>query len=97
MSDPASMESKDEASEPMDGANSIATAPISPVLGTCIPVNDFEKVGRIGEGTYGTVYKARDRVSGRVVALKRVLMVHEKVRAPCVCVCMRSWKRRRRA
>ncbi|GLC35621.1 hypothetical protein PLESTF_001395400 [Pleodorina starrii] len=36
------------------------------------PVNNFEKLHRIGEGTYGVVYKARDRSTGEVVALKRV-------------------------
>lgn len=64
------------------------TAPISPALGACIPVNEFEKVGRIGEGTYGTVYKARGRTSGRMVALKRVLMVHEKVRVRGCRMCV---------
>ena len=32
--------------------------------GRCRPVTDFEKLNRIGEGTYGIVYRARDTVSG---------------------------------
>ena len=32
----------------------------------------YEKVEKIGEGTYGTVYKAKDRESGDIVALKIV-------------------------
>ena len=32
----------------------------------------YEKLGKVGEGTYGTVFKARHRESGEVVALKRV-------------------------
>ncbi|KAJ0404108.1 hypothetical protein ATCC90586_007364 [Pythium insidiosum] len=46
-------------------------------LGVCRDVEDFEKLNRIGEGTYGTVYRARDRRSQRIVALKRVLLHNE--------------------
>ncbi|CAJ1947599.1 unnamed protein product [Cylindrotheca closterium] len=38
----------------------------------------FEKIGRIGEGTYGIVYKALDRKSNNsLVALKRCIPHHE--------------------
>eukprot|EP00980_Cylindrotheca_fusiformis_P012532 scaffold3079_cov119-Cylindrotheca_fusiformis.AAC.8 len=47
--------------------------------GICANVtNRFEKVGRVGEGTYGVVYKARDRErNGKFVALKRCIPHHE--------------------
>ena len=32
----------------------------------------FEKVEKIGEGTYGIVYKAKDKSSGKIVALKKI-------------------------
>ena len=32
----------------------------------------YSKLDKIGEGTYGSVYKARERASGALVALKRV-------------------------
>jgi serine/threonine protein kinase len=35
-------------------------------------VTDYEKLNRVGEGTYGVVYKSRHTPTGQVVALKRV-------------------------
>ena len=35
-------------------------------------MDQFEKLEKIGEGTYGVVYKARLRESGQVVALKKI-------------------------
>ncbi|GBF90273.1 hypothetical protein Rsub_02379 [Raphidocelis subcapitata] len=32
----------------------------------------YDKLERVGEGTYGVVYKALDRVTGAVVALKKI-------------------------
>ena len=32
--------------------------------GRCRPVTDFEKLNRIGEGTYGIVYRARNTKTG---------------------------------
>ncbi|KAG1365191.1 putative serine/threonine-protein kinase [Cocos nucifera] len=34
--------------------------------------NTFEKLAKIGQGTYSNVYKARDTLSGKIVALKKV-------------------------
>ena len=41
-------------------------------------VHKFEKIGRVGEGTYGVVYKARDRRTGEIVALKKLRMDRER-------------------
>lgn len=46
--------------------------------GRCSNVGDrYEKLAKVGEGTYGIVYKAKERVSGELVALKRCLPHHE--------------------
>lgn len=38
----------------------------------CRMVTEFEKLNRIGEGTYGIVFRARDTRSNEIVALKKV-------------------------
>ncbi|XP_030557096.1 cyclin-dependent kinase 10 [Drosophila novamexicana] len=48
------------------------------VYGRCRPVSEFEKLNRVGEGSYGIVYRARDTRNGEIVALKRVRMDQEK-------------------
>ena len=40
----------------------------------CRSVDSFERLAKISEGTYGVVYKARDRATGEVVALKKIKM-----------------------
>ncbi|XP_009296446.1 cyclin-dependent kinase 10 isoform X1 [Danio rerio] len=52
--------------------------PHSERLGKCRSVKEFEKINRIGEGTYGIVYRARDTRTNEIVALKKVRMDKEK-------------------
>jgi len=47
------------------------------IYGNCQNVSSYEKIGRVGEGTYGVVYQARDKKTGEIVALKRCLPHHE--------------------
>ncbi|KAI5938990.1 cyclin-dependent kinase 10 isoform X2 [Manis javanica] len=51
-------------------------------LGRCRSVKEFEKLNRIGEGTYGIVYRARDTLTDEIVALKKVRMDKEKDGVP---------------
>eukprot|EP01018_Ginkgo_biloba_P029667 Gb_20773 [translate_table: standard] len=44
------------------------------MLQGCRDVNEFEKLNKIDEGTFGVVYRARNKKSGEIVALKKVKM-----------------------
>ncbi len=37
----------------------------------------YEKIDKLGEGTYGIVYKVRDRHLDKVVALKKIRLENE--------------------
>ncbi|EFP03138.1 hypothetical protein GCK72_001684 [Caenorhabditis remanei] len=41
-------------------------------------VSAYEKLSKIGQGTFGEVFKARCKTTGRMVALKKILMENEK-------------------
>eukprot|EP00731_Ephydatia_muelleri_P015350 Em0008g1070a len=49
-----------------------------PGLMGCRNVESFEWLNRIEEGTYGVVYRARERTTGEIVALKKLKMEREK-------------------
>jgi serine/threonine-protein kinase BUR1 len=44
----------------------------------CSRITDYEIIGKLGEGTFGEVHKARSKKYGTVVALKKILMHNEK-------------------
>ena len=47
------------------------------LFANCRCVSDFEKLHTIGEGTYGTVYCAKDKLSQEIVAIKKV-KIHDR-------------------
>ncbi|GMH27674.1 hypothetical protein Nepgr_029517 [Nepenthes gracilis] len=48
------------------------------MLQGCRSVDEFERLNKIDEGTYGVVYRAKDRKTGEIVALKKVKMEKER-------------------
>ncbi|KAF9601217.1 hypothetical protein IFM89_017402 [Coptis chinensis] len=43
------------------------------MLNSCRSVHEFERLNKINSGTYGVVFRARDKRSGEIVALKKVI------------------------
>uniref|UniRef100_A0A1A9ZKZ6 Protein kinase domain-containing protein n=1 Tax=Glossina pallidipes TaxID=7398 RepID=A0A1A9ZKZ6_GLOPL len=35
-------------------------------------MNDYQKIEKIGEGSYGVVYKGRNKITGQIVAMKKI-------------------------
>ncbi|MBA0702179.1 hypothetical protein Goari_005647, partial [Gossypium aridum] len=46
----------------------------------------YEKVEKIGEGTYGVVYKARDRITNETIALKKIRLEQEDEGVPSTAI-----------
>lgn len=55
-----------------------ALPPYLPAISGCRPVEEFQCLNRIEEGTYGVVYRARDKRTQDIVALKRLKMEKER-------------------
>lgn len=49
-------------------------------------LSQYEKVEKIGEGTYGVVYKARDRLTNKVIALKKIRLEQEDEGVPSTAI-----------
>lgn len=46
----------------------------------------YEKLEKLGEGTYGVVYKARHRQTGQIIALKKILLEQEDEGVPSTAI-----------
>lgn len=40
-------------------------------------MEDFQKIEKIGEGTYGVVYKGKNKKTGQIVAMKKIRLESE--------------------
>jgi len=49
-------------------------------------VSKYTKLEKLGEGTYGVVYKAKDMVSGEIVALKKIKLEQEEEGVPSTAI-----------
>jgi len=46
----------------------------------------YTKIEKIGEGTYGVVYKARNKVTGQLVALKKIRLENLEEGVPSTAI-----------
>ncbi|KAJ3033441.1 hypothetical protein HDV00_006348 [Rhizophlyctis rosea] len=81
--EPTTPRSHDGLSAPPSRATSRRSSPAPPTpmhpkLLSCRSVDNYEKLNRIDEGAYGVVYRARDRQTGEIVALKKLKLEKEK-------------------
>ena len=56
------------------------------MLKGCRSVDCYERICRIDEGTYGVVYRAKEKTSGEIVALKKIKMEREKEGFPLTSI-----------
>lgn len=56
----------------------ICEEPTGNMFPECRSVYEFEKLGKISEGSYGVVFRARDKKTGDLVALKKLKMGKER-------------------
>lgn len=49
-------------------------------------VCDYEKIEKIGEGTYGVVFKARNKKTGKFAALKKIRLDSEEEGVPSTAI-----------
>lgn len=49
-------------------------------------VDNYNRIEKIGEGTYGVVYKATDKKSGRIVAMKKIRLEAEDEGVPSTAI-----------
>jgi cyclin-dependent kinase 1 len=49
-------------------------------------MDDYVKIEKIGEGTYGVVYKGRNKKNGHVVALKKIRLTAEEEGVPSTAI-----------
>lgn len=66
------------------GISNISMKIMEPV--TLRDVNIFEKKDKLGQGTYGSVFKGKDKVNGEIVALKRINTEQEENGFPITAI-----------
>ena len=49
-------------------------------------MENFHKIEKIGEGTYGIVYKATDKITEQLVALKKIRLETESEGVPSTAI-----------
>ncbi len=49
-------------------------------------MDDFQKIEKTGEGTYGVVYKGKNKKTGQIVAMKKIRLESEDEGIPSTAI-----------
>ena len=49
-------------------------------------LDDFHKIEKVGEGTYGTVFKGKNLKTGEIVAMKKIKLESEDEGVPSTAI-----------
>jgi serine/threonine protein kinase len=49
-------------------------------------VERYQKIEKLGEGTYGVVYKAKDKITSEIIALKKIRLENEDEGVPSTAI-----------
>lgn len=55
-----------------------ASKPHNPFVDGCRSIDEYEPLNKIDEGSYGIVFRAKERATGQIFAIKKVKLVREK-------------------
>ena len=67
-------------------SRTVGHLPLASLSLDSLDMEDYEVLGEVGTGAYGTVYEARNRTSGLHVALKRVPLLSGEEGVPVTTV-----------
>ena len=51
-----------------------------------VKLDDFLKIEKIGEGTYGVVFKGKNKKTGQIVAMKKIRLEAEEEGVPSTAI-----------
>jgi serine/threonine protein kinase len=68
------------------GANALSTAGPKQFIKPASQIDRYQKLDKLGEGTYGVVYKAIDKITGETVALKKIRLEKEDDGVPSTAI-----------
>ena len=55
-------------------------------------MENYQRIEKIGEGAYGVVFKATDKVTGLTVALKKIRLETETEGVPSTAIRYATWR-----